>query len=143
LRLLNRRVLESLIKSGAMDAFGYRAQLMAVLDKAMERAQKAQPMQNWVSTGSSASLRRATKRQREKLPSVPEWEEHQRLAMKKKFWVTSSPAIPWRSSGTSWRISVRLRRKAISSITSKYRPRMNSHCRRHHLGAPRDEIEEG
>ena len=42
LRLLNKRVLESLIKSGAMDALGRRAQLMAVLDKAMEHAQKAQ-----------------------------------------------------------------------------------------------------
>ena len=42
LRLLNKRVLESLIKSGAMDSMGRRAQLMAVLDKAMEHAQKAQ-----------------------------------------------------------------------------------------------------
>src|SRR6266542_3586873 len=33
LRLLNKRVLESLIKSGAMDSLGRRAQLMAVLDK--------------------------------------------------------------------------------------------------------------
>ena len=40
LRLLNKRVLESLIKSGAMDSLGRRAQLMAVLDKAMEQAQK-------------------------------------------------------------------------------------------------------
>ena len=36
LRLLNKRVLESLIKSGAMDSLGRRAQLMDVLDKAME-----------------------------------------------------------------------------------------------------------
>ena len=42
LRLLNKRVLESLIKAGAMDAFGRRAQLIAALDKAMERAQKSQ-----------------------------------------------------------------------------------------------------
>ena len=42
LRLLNKRVLESLIKSGAMDALGSRSQLMAVVDKAMKRAQKAQ-----------------------------------------------------------------------------------------------------
>ncbi len=41
LRLLNKRVLESLMKSGAMDSFGRRAQLAAVLDKAMEHAQKA------------------------------------------------------------------------------------------------------
>src|SRR2546427_6254688 len=42
LRLLNKRVLESLIKSGAMDGLGRRAQLMAVLDRAIERAQKTQ-----------------------------------------------------------------------------------------------------
>src|ERR1700712_3966204 len=42
LRLLNKRVLESLIKAGAMDCFGGRAQVMAALDKAIERAQKAQ-----------------------------------------------------------------------------------------------------
>ncbi len=41
LRLLNRRVIESLIKAGALDALGRRSQLFAVLDKAMERAQKA------------------------------------------------------------------------------------------------------
>ena len=42
LRLLNKRVLESLIKAGAMDCFGKRASVMAALDTAMERAQKAQ-----------------------------------------------------------------------------------------------------
>ncbi len=42
LRLLNKRVLESLIKSGAMDCFGRRAQLMQALDTAIEHAQKAQ-----------------------------------------------------------------------------------------------------
>ena len=42
LRLLNKRVIESLIKAGALDCFGPRAQLMAAVDKAMERAQKSQ-----------------------------------------------------------------------------------------------------
>src|SRR5712691_8646876 len=42
LRLLNKRVLESLIKSGAMDSLGSRAQLMTVIDRAIERAQKVQ-----------------------------------------------------------------------------------------------------
>ena len=42
LRLLNKRVLESLIKAGAMDALGKRAQLAGALDKAMERAQRSQ-----------------------------------------------------------------------------------------------------
>src|SRR5438067_1603770 len=42
LRLLNKRVLESLIKSGAMDSLGTRAQLMAGLDRAIERGRKTQ-----------------------------------------------------------------------------------------------------
>ena len=42
-RLLNKRVLESLIRAGAMDGLGaHRAQMMAVIDRAMERAQKLQ-----------------------------------------------------------------------------------------------------
>jgi DNA polymerase-3 subunit alpha len=41
-RLLNRRVLESLIKSGAMDSLrARRAQLFAVIDRAVERGQSA------------------------------------------------------------------------------------------------------
>src|SRR6202034_1326255 len=42
LRLMNKRVLESLIKAGALDSFGRRSQLMAIADRAMERAQQAQ-----------------------------------------------------------------------------------------------------
>src|SRR5271157_5508703 len=42
LRVMNKRVLESLIKAGALDSLGSRASLMKAVDKAMERAQKAQ-----------------------------------------------------------------------------------------------------
>ncbi len=42
LRLMNKRVIESLIKAGALDSMGTRAQLTASVDRAMERAQKAQ-----------------------------------------------------------------------------------------------------
>src|SRR4029077_16059576 len=42
-RLLNRRVLESLVKSGALDSLGARrSQLYAVLDRPMDRGQKIQ-----------------------------------------------------------------------------------------------------
>src|SRR6202158_4305531 len=42
-RLLNRRVVESLIKSGAMDTLGARrSQIFAVIDRAMESAQRQQ-----------------------------------------------------------------------------------------------------
>src|SRR5258708_32300885 len=40
-RVLNRRVLESLIKSGGLDALGGRSQLAAVIDRAVGRAQRA------------------------------------------------------------------------------------------------------
>src|SRR5438309_1097774 len=95
LRLLNKRVLESLNKAGALDDFGYRAQIMAVLDKAMESAQKTQHdaamgqhglfgvFQEEESNGSG-----------EKLPNVPEWDEHQRLANEKEvlgFFITGHP----------------------------------------------------
>ena len=42
LRVMNKRVIESLIKAGAMDSLGKRGPLMAALDKAMERAQRSQ-----------------------------------------------------------------------------------------------------
>ncbi len=42
LRVMNKRVLESLIKAGALDSLGKRGPLMAAVDKAMERGQKAQ-----------------------------------------------------------------------------------------------------
>src|SRR6202142_261345 len=42
LRVMNKRVIESLIKAGALDSLGTRAALMKAVDKAMERAQKAQ-----------------------------------------------------------------------------------------------------
>ncbi len=41
LRLVNRRVLESLIKAGALDQFGRRAQLLKVLDRMMAASQAA------------------------------------------------------------------------------------------------------
>ncbi len=96
LRLLNKRVLESLIKSGAMDALGSRSQLFAVVDKAIERAQKAQRdaesgqhglfgVFNDDSPGAGAP---------EKLPAVPEWDEFQRLAAEKEilgFFITGHP----------------------------------------------------
>ena len=42
LRVMNSRVIQSLIKAGALDSMGTRGALFAAVDKAMERAQKAQ-----------------------------------------------------------------------------------------------------
>jgi len=80
-RLLNKRVLESLIKSGAMDSLGSRrSQMFAVIDRASERAQRLQREktsgQHGLFGGASAHAQPAE----DPLPDMEEWGEHERLA---------------------------------------------------------------
>ncbi len=95
LRLLNKRVLESLIKSGAMDELGHRAQLMQVVDKAIERGQKAQRDAESGQHGLFGVFDEpAVPNGNDKLPDVPPWDEHQRLAAEKEilgFFITGHP----------------------------------------------------
>ncbi|MGH9643798.1 MAG: DNA polymerase III subunit alpha, partial [Terriglobales bacterium] len=96
LRLLNKRVLESLIKSGAMDSFGHRAQMMAVVDKAIERWQKSQRDAESGQHGLFGVFDEpaADAGANDKLPNLPEWDEHQRLAAEKEilgFFITGHP----------------------------------------------------
>src|ERR1700726_3698645 len=95
LRLLNKRVLESLIKSGAMDGLGRRAQLMAVLDRAIEGAQKAQRDAESGQHGLFGVFADETAQQAsDALPTPPDWDEHTRLAAEKEilgFFITGHP----------------------------------------------------
>ncbi|HET9742263.1 MAG TPA: DNA polymerase III subunit alpha [Terriglobales bacterium] len=94
LRLLNKRVIESLIKSGAMDSLGHRAQLMAAVDKAMERAQKAQRDAESGQHGLFGVFESDTPQAKDALPQVPEWDEQQRLSAEKEilgFFITGHP----------------------------------------------------
>ena len=103
LRLMNKRVLESLIKAGALDCFGRRAQLMAAVDKAMERAQKSQRDCAAGQHGLFGGLGRSSTRRRnwhawthgdDPLPNVPDWDENQRLQSEKEvlgFFVSGHP----------------------------------------------------
>jgi len=101
LRLLNKRVIESLIKSGAMDSLGRRSQLMAVLDKAMERAQKSQRDAESGQHGLFGvfSQDEAPAVNNDALPNVPDWDEHQRLSAEKEilgFFITGHPLEKYR-----------------------------------------------
>ena len=103
LRLLNKRVLESLIKAGAMDAFGPRGQVFAALDKAMERAQKSQKDlaagQHGLFGIFDADDAPAARRDTEPLPPAPEWDEHTRLQNEKEvlgFFVSGHPLDKYR-----------------------------------------------
>ena len=96
LRQLNKRVLESLIKSGAMDSLGRRAQLMDVLDKAMEQAQKAARDREAGQHGLFGIFEEASPAggEAERLPNTPDWEESVRLANEKEilgFWISGHP----------------------------------------------------
>jgi DNA polymerase III subunit alpha len=95
LRLLNKRVIESLIKSGAMDAMGRRSQLMAVVDTAMEHAQKSQRDAAMGQHGLFGVFAEEDTTQVEKpLPNIPDWDEHQRLSAEKEilgFFITGHP----------------------------------------------------
>ncbi len=95
LRLLNKRVLESLIKSGAMDSLGRRAQLMQALDKAIDRAQKTQ---RDVESGQHGLFGvfadEPAPHDNNALPDTPDWDEHTRLAAEKEilgFFITGHP----------------------------------------------------
>jgi DNA polymerase-3 subunit alpha len=80
-RLLNRRVVESLIKSGAMDTLGARrSQLFAVIDRAMERAQRQQRERTSGQHGLFGGASAAAPPADEPLPDLEEWSEHEMLA---------------------------------------------------------------
>ena len=101
LRLLNKRVMESLIKSGAMDSLGRRAQLMAVLDQAMERAQKTQRDAESGQHGLFGVFddQPAQHANNDKLPERPRLGRAQRLAAEKEilgFFITGHPLEKYR-----------------------------------------------
>jgi len=96
LRLLNKRVLESLIKSGAFDCFGKRAALTAAVDKAMERAQKTQRDHAAGQHGLFGLFNDGpvAADSHDALPNVPDWDEPIRLQNEKEilgFYVSGHP----------------------------------------------------
>jgi DNA polymerase-3 subunit alpha len=103
LRLMNKRVLESLCKAGALDFFGPRARVFAALDKAIERAQKSQKdaasgqhglFGMFDDPGPAASTTND-----DALPPAPDWDEHLRLQNEKDvlgFFVSGHPLDKYR-----------------------------------------------
>jgi DNA polymerase III subunit alpha len=101
LRLMNKRVLESLIKSGALDSFGRRSQLIAVADRAMERAGQAQrdllAGQHGLFAGLASLFESGNgngHKSMDDLPNTPDWDENERLQSEKEvlgFFVSGHP----------------------------------------------------
>jgi len=97
LRKVNRRTIESLIKSGAFDSVGgNRAQLLSVLEKAMQEGAISQRDRLHGQTGLfiTDSGRDEFGLGNEDLPDVKEWDESQILRLEKEslgFYITSHP----------------------------------------------------
>jgi DNA polymerase-3 subunit alpha len=99
LRVMNSRVIQSLIKAGALDSLGKRGPLMAAVDKAMERAQKVQKDAAQGQTGLFGLFNEPPAtgpggRGADELPRVADWEEGERLANEKEvlgFFVSGHP----------------------------------------------------
>ena len=96
LRLSNRKVVESLIKCGAFDCFGgYRAQMAAVVDRALEMGTKFQKEK---ATGQISLFEMKElagfKRDSAELPQIKEWPQAQILAFEKEllgFYLSGHP----------------------------------------------------
>jgi DNA polymerase-3 subunit alpha len=94
-RRVNKKVIESLIKAGALDSFGSRAQLMKALEDVMNAAMKVQ-RERESGQGSMFDLHTPVS---DELPDVPEWSETVRLAMEKEslgFYITGHPLNKYR-----------------------------------------------
>jgi DNA polymerase-3 subunit alpha len=94
-RLVNKRVLESLIKAGALDRLGpNRATLLAGVDAAIDSAQTALRDRMTGQTGLFAGASPEAGHNTAPLRPLPEWPERERLAHEKAtlgFYVTGHP----------------------------------------------------
>jgi DNA polymerase-3 subunit alpha len=94
-RRVNKKVIEGLIKAGAMDSLGKRSQLMVALNSFMDSALKAQRQ---LTTG-QRNMFESDDTSLEALPETEEWDESIRLAMEKEalgFYITGHPLNKYR-----------------------------------------------
>ena len=97
LRLVNRKVFESLIKCGAFDSTGiFRSQAMAVLDNILEVAQKIQKDKRGgqLSFFDEGQGIESFRKSFQNVPAIPEWPEHELLASEKLmigFYISKHP----------------------------------------------------
>jgi DNA polymerase-3 subunit alpha len=92
---VNRRMIESLIKAGAMDSFGgTRSQLMAIIDGAMETGARAWKDRESGQSGLFAAWNEEHPAAHHPLPKVPDWTSQEKLAGEKEtlgFYITGHP----------------------------------------------------
>jgi DNA polymerase-3 subunit alpha len=92
---VNRRMIESFIKAGAMDSLeGTRAQLTAIIDKAMETGARAWKDRECGQSGLFASMMEEQPAADHPLPKVQDWTGQEKLTGEKEmlgFYITGHP----------------------------------------------------
>ena len=92
---VNRRMIESFIRAGAMDLLnGTRAQMMAAIDSAMENGIRASRDRESGQSGLFAALIEEQPTAHHTLPNVPDWTPQEKLTSEKEmlgFYVTGHP----------------------------------------------------
>jgi DNA polymerase-3 subunit alpha len=92
---VNRRMIESLIRAGAMDSLeGTRAQKFAAVEGAMEAGQRVHRDRESGQAGLFGEMMGGAEPHDQPLPNVPDWTEKDKLAGEKEllgFWVTGHP----------------------------------------------------
>jgi len=98
-RTVNRKVLESLIKSGACDGLGQnRATLFAQIDRTLARAASIIGDRQRGQSSLFGTLEDKSSRMPESITDLPEWSQHEMLAHEKEllgFYVTGHPLTPY------------------------------------------------
>jgi DNA polymerase III subunit alpha len=109
-RLLNKRVMESLIRAGALDGLGAnRAQMIDAIDSVMDRSQKLQHAREIGQHGlfgGAAAAATAPAFEAQALPDVPEWPEHELLAAEYSvlgFYVSGHPLDKYAGRLQEWK----------------------------------------
>ncbi len=99
LRLVNRKVIESLIKCGVFDSQRvHRSQLMAILDRALESAGGIQKdrLNGQLSFFDAFEHSEGFKKTFQEIPRIKEWPENQLLSFEKEmlgFYITRHPLV--------------------------------------------------
>ncbi len=109
LRAVNRRVVESFIKSGSFDSLDpHRAALFAAIDRAMDAGQKLQRDREQGQSsllGMLGAPEGPAGDRRERVRDVPDWGEGERLGYEKEslgFFITGHPLERYRSELQQW-----------------------------------------
>jgi DNA polymerase-3 subunit alpha len=108
LRAVNRRVVESLIKSGSFDSIDdRRSALFRAIDRAMDAGQKRQRDREQGQSSLFGMLEEAGEGEAgsERIPDAPPWPEAERLAFEKEslgFFITGHPLERFRAELEQW-----------------------------------------